>query len=135
MTHKSKKSNNSTSYTTSPPQPSAPAPMQTKNATHFSQQQPPLSLPSPPPSVSSSSPPTLLYNLPPIMSPAPPILPAPHSHSHNDLQQHHKWMTMEQDNYHPHRLPPLREIIHDKHASHQSYSPFPIDNSFFTRHH
>lgn len=40
-------------------------------------------------------------------------------------------MMMDTDNYICNTLPPLREIMNQNH----SYSPFPIDNSFFNRHH
>ncbi|CAO3652052.1 unnamed protein product [Mucor hiemalis] len=91
---------------------------------------PPPSLPSPPPSITSTSP-TLLY-LPPINISNNTMLLPPPPPVHPNLE--HKWMMLEDDNkYHPYRLPPLREIMNNKHASESYNAPslFPIDNSFF----
>jgi hypothetical protein len=89
------------------------------------------SLPSPPPSIASNSP-TMLF-LPPINISMPTILPPPPSPIHPNLDNQHKWMILD-DYSNNNRLPPLREIMNNKHAS-ESYAPpiFPIDNSFFRR--
>ncbi|KAI7886404.1 velvet factor-domain-containing protein [Mucor mucedo] len=67
-----------------------------------------------------------------VPSPTPslsPTLPSISSPPPNQL--HEKWMMMDVDSYISNALPPLHEIMNRNH----SYSPFPLDNSFFNRHH